>query len=210
MEINKLLSADNSKPAVQKDAEHQWPLAIRGIVALVMGVMILGLLEAEKVAPVIMVYVFALFCEIGGVVAGMESIVASGHIKRWWPMTAEAVASILIGSMILKAPAAVTMAFPWFIGFWAILCGVLQLFWAKRFHDTYFGRWFFYLAGLASLALGIIVVAVPNPGVRTISWTLGCYGIFFGTVLITMTGYLKAMTDMAKEGAVAKPVVPAS
>jgi uncharacterized membrane protein HdeD (DUF308 family) len=209
--IEKLLSTDNSKTPMQQDAEHQWPLAIRGIAALLMGVIILGLLEAEKVAPVILVYVFALFCELGGAVSGMESIVANGHIKRWWPMAAEGGASALIGTLMLKAHAAVTMAFPWFVGLWAILCGIFQLFWAKRFHDTYFGHWFFYFPGSASLVLGITVVAVPNPGVRIISWTLGCYGIFFGAILMVVTGYLKAMADKARSESIpSKPVLPAS
>ncbi len=197
MENNKMPFRISLEQTDQKGTEHRWPLFIRGTIALIMGTIILALTEVEKTAPVLMVYIFGIFCEIGGITAGIEAFVSCGRIKRWWPMALEAILSIFIGSIMLRAPAAVTLALPYFIGFWAIPSGLLQILWAQRFSKTYSNLWFFGLSGFTSFVLGILVLAVTNHGPLTIAWSLGCYGVIFGTSLTSMAAYLKAMADNA-------------
>jgi len=63
---------------------------------------------------------------------------------------------------------------------WALVSGVVSVVAAFRLDD---GRWLMGLAGVVSVALGLLLFLVPVTGAVVLTWWLGAYALVFGAAL---------------------------
>jgi uncharacterized membrane protein HdeD (DUF308 family) len=70
------------------------------------------------------------------------------------------------------------------IAVWAIVTGILEIVTAFSARLPLAIEWTLALAGLLSVALGVLLAILPGPGLLGLVWLIGIYAIVFGVLLI--------------------------
>src|SRR5438128_6434851 len=94
-------------------------LVIRGLLALLFGVLILSL-KPEAVASVVVI-LFGVFAIVDGTFAVVGALAAHESMEDWWLMLLAGVLGILIGVFTFARPHMVGSVLVMYIGFRAIL-----------------------------------------------------------------------------------------
>ena len=68
----------------------------------------------------------------------------------------------------------------------AIVTGMLEIVAAVRLRKAIEGEWILVLAGAATVALGVLVLARPGVGAIALAWWIGAYAITFGALLVVL------------------------
>ncbi|OQA46062.1 MAG: acid-resistance membrane protein [Chloroflexi bacterium ADurb.Bin325] len=162
-------------------ARNWWVVVLRGVIALLYGVLAL-------VWPGLTLEVLVLFFGAYALVDGVFEIIAAfthrgGH-ERWWALLLEGLISIAAGIIILLWPGLAVLMLIYVIAFWAIATGVLEIVAAIRLRKEIQGEWLLALSGIASFILGVLILIFPAAGALTITWLIGVYAILFGAMLV--------------------------
>src|ERR1700757_3797708 len=99
-----------------------WALALRGLFAIVFG-LIAFLMPAA--ALFWLVLLFGAYALVDGVLAIVAGIRAGQRHERWWPLALEGLVSVIIGVITFILPAAAVIALLYFVSAWAVLTGIL-------------------------------------------------------------------------------------
>ncbi len=157
-----------------------WALALRGVAALIFGV--LALLWPSLTLTVL-VRIFAAYTLVDGVFSVLAGLRAAQRHARWWPFAVEGVLDLVAGAIAFLWPRIALLTFIYIIAVWAILSGVVLFAAAVRLRRAH-GEGLLLVAGLPSLAWGIIFLFWPMAGVLAITWRIGAYAILFGAVMV--------------------------
>jgi len=169
-------------------------LVLRGLLALVFGVLILALPEAAKAAAV--VYLFGAFAIADGVFTLIGALAGSDAFEDWWLMLLAGALSILIGVFTFLHPLMMGTILVLYIGFRAILMGALEIAFAVRLRKVIQGEWLFILAGVVSILFGLAMIMFPIEGeafkgVVVIAWLIGVYAIAIGALFLVLAGQVR-------------------
>jgi len=98
----------------------------------------------------------------------------------WGWLLAEGILGILVGVVALVWPGITALAFLYLLAAWAILTGIFEVI-APLAYPMSGGRAVLTaLAGLVSIAFGIIIAAQPSSGLLAVVWLIGVYAILVG------------------------------
>ena len=104
----------------------------------------------------------------------------------WWIYLLEGIGAILIGFLLLTAPAATVVAITIFLGFYWLFVGVLEL--VRMFVDRSVPWYWSLLIGLLGIAAGLLVLNHPLFAAVLLPATLviylGVLGIIIGVLAI--------------------------
>ena len=173
-------------------ARNWWAVAVRGAVAIVIGILAFVL---PGVTLASLVLLFAIYMLLDGVVAVIAGVRAATQGGRWWPMALEGIVDIIAGAIALAWPIVTVLAFVYLAAAWAIVSGVVLLVGAVRHGEIVLG-----LAALFSLAWGIFVALAPAGGALALVWVFGVYAILFGAALVVEAFRLRRFRPMAHDG----------
>lgn len=56
------------------------------------------------------------------------------------------------------------------------------------------GEWLLVLAGLASVAFGVLLMLMPGPGALVLVWWIGAYALVFGILLFILTFKMRRLS----------------
>lgn len=160
-----------------------WALVLRGIAAVIFGIIAVS---DPRIAAGAFVIVFAVFMFADAI---LELFAASAFGRlgmRWGWYVFAALVSIAAGIVALAYPGLTFVALVFLIGARAILTGGLELGAAIAWRALE-SRGLLGLAGATSIVLGILLFASPSVGGLTLIWTIGVYAIVFG-VMMFITG----------------------
>ena len=169
-------------------SRNWWALALRGVAAIVLGLIAL-------IVPAFMllwlVLLFGAYALIDGIFAIVAGIRAAQRHERWWPFALEGLANIVVAIITFVMPAAAAFALLLLVAAWAILTGVLRIAAAIRLRREIQGEWLLILNGALSVVLGILLLVLPSAGLVTLVWLLGVYAIVFGAMLVGLAFRLR-------------------
>ena len=154
-----------------------WLYAVRGLVAVIFGVVALIWPQQTLQALVLVFGAFALADGILSVFAGLRS---APYFNRWWLILLEGVAGILVGLMAFFWPAITGLALVFLIAAWAMVTGILEIVAAIEFRRVITDEWMLVLGGLLSILFGVLLFVFPGAGAVSIIWLIGIYAILFG------------------------------
>jgi uncharacterized membrane protein HdeD (DUF308 family) len=161
-------------------ARHWWAIMLRGVIAVLFGVIALAAPGAVLLSLAVLFGVYLLIDGIIGLVSTVRAVTAHGH---WGALLAEAVLNLIMGLIALVLPGAAVLAFVLLMAAWALISGGLMLAATVKLHASH-GRWWLGLGGAASLVWGVLLVLAPMVGAVVLTWWLGIYAIVFGIALI--------------------------
>lgn len=163
--------------------QNRWLFAMRGVLAIVFGV--LAFIWPGNTA-VVLVYLFSGYALIDGILTIAASIRNRSENDRWWLGLLEGVVDIAAGVIAFLFPtlAAITLVFV--IAIWAMVTGLLEIAAAIRLRREIENEWALGLTGVASIALGVIMIINPGAGLIGLVWAIGGYAILFGILMIVL------------------------
>src|SRR5262249_25219922 len=144
-----------------------WALLIRGLAAIVFGLIAFFAPGATVAA---LVLVFGAYALVDGVFAIIAGLRAAERHERWWPFALEGLLSILVGIIVFVMPAAAALALLYFVSAWAILTGVFRISAAIRLRKQIRGEWVLILSGALSVLLGVVILFQPLLGLVWVAW----------------------------------------
>ncbi len=188
-------------------------LVIRGLLALLFGVLMLALPPGAVADTVILL--FGVFAIVDGTFAVVGALASSDAFEDWWLMLLAGVLGILIGVFTFAHPLKMAVVLVMYVGIRAIIQGILEIAFAIRLRKAIEGEWLFAFAGAMSLLFGLIMIMFPieagevgaMKGVLVIGWLIGIYAIAGGAMQLVLAGqvrdWVKRIDDTRKA-----PTVP--
>jgi uncharacterized membrane protein HdeD (DUF308 family) len=169
-------------------ARNWWAFAIRGLLAMLFGVIAFTLPGAAMLS---LVLIFAAYALADGVLAIISAVRAASHHERWLTFVFEGIVDIGAGVVALAWPSITVVVFVLLVAIWALVSGGLML--AASFHmDAAHGRWWLVLGGIASLVYGALLIVAPMIGALVLTWWIGAYAFIFGVAMMAAAFRLRS------------------
>ena len=183
---------------------RNWGLvALRGVAALVFGVITI----ARPAASVtVLVLLYGSFALVSGLFTIVNAVRERGGETHWIALLVNGVLSALLGVLTFFMPGMTALFLLYMIAGWAIVTGVAQIVTAVRLRRVISGEWMLVLAGVMSIVFGILVAVFPGAGVLAVTLWVGVYAILLGILLIALALRLRSWSE--SHGA-ARPAAPA-
>jgi uncharacterized membrane protein HdeD (DUF308 family) len=162
-------------------------LALRGVVAILFGLFAFARPGATATA---LVYVFGIYVLIDGIFALVAAPRVASMGGRWGAMALVGIVGIAIGILTFIHPAATALGLVYYVAAWALITGFLEIGAAVRLRKVVQGEWMLIVAGLLSVAFGLVVMARPGAGMLSLIWLIGGYAIIFGALEIGLAARL--------------------
>jgi len=168
-----------------------WLISLRGLLALALGIIMLVMdpLTAAELL-VLFIGVYALVDGIFALVVGI--INRPPHRNRAW-LIAEGIIGILAGVAILAAPLLAGAVIVYFIAFWALLTGILELVFSIAEWKYLPGAWMILINGIISVLLGGLILANVVAGTVLLVVIIAVYLVIFGLLLMLLGFSLKSV-----------------
>jgi uncharacterized membrane protein HdeD (DUF308 family) len=163
-------------------AKNWWLVAIRGVLALIFGV-IAVVLPGVTIASLIVL--FAAYMLVDGVFAIISAVCVARRHERWGLLIFEGIVNIVAGGIAIVWPLVTLLALVSIMGAWAIVSGALMLTAAFRLNPAH-GRWLMALGGLTSIIWGILLLLWPLAGAVVLTLWMGAYALLFGITLLVL------------------------
>jgi uncharacterized membrane protein HdeD (DUF308 family) len=165
-------------------ARNWWALLIRGIAAVIFGVLAFAWPGATIFAIVILFGAYALVDGIFAVVAALRA--AQAH-ERWWPLLLEGIVGIAIAAITYFEPHVTAIALYFTIAAWAFLTGILEIAAAVQLRKQITNELWLILGGVASLLFAALMIWKPLTGAIAIVYVIGAYALLFGFMMIGLS-----------------------
>ena len=175
-------------------ANNWWSLVLRGVVAILLGLITFVWPGITFGALVILFGAYAL---LDGIFAIIGAWRASRAHERWGALVLEGVAGLIAAAITILWPAITALALVFVIAAWALVTGVLEIVAAVKLRKQVSGEWLLALAGVVSIIFAAMLVIFPLEGALAIALIVGIYAVIFGVLLIALgfrlRGLVKAM-----------------
>ena len=161
-----------------------WLLLLRGLVAILFGV--LTWLQ-PGISLAALVLLFGAYSLADGILGVWAAITERKQHEDWWVLLLWGFVGIGVGIMTFLVPGVTALALLFYIAIWATASGVLQIVVAIRLRREIADEWLLLLAGLLSVAFGVLLMIRPAEGALAVLWLIGAYAIFFGALLVILS-----------------------
>ncbi len=155
-------------------------LALAGVAGIIFGIVALVWPGITLIALVALFGAYAFVAGVFTLAAGLDF--AGERASHWVPMLLGGLAGIAIGVVTFFRPGITALALVFLIAAWAIVTGVFEVVTGIEFTGQVKGSWALWLAGLFSIAFGVLIAVNPGSGVLAILWLIGFYAILGGVL----------------------------
>lgn len=169
-------------------AQNWWLIAIRGVLAIIIGVIAFAAPVATMLSLVLL---FSAYMLVDGVFAIAAAVRAARQHERWALLVLEGIVSIAVAAIAVLWPGITILAYVLLVAGWAIVTGALMLGAAFRLNLDH-GRWWLVLGGIASLVYGALLIIAPLAGALVLTWWFGAYALVFGVFMLVLAFRLRA------------------
>jgi uncharacterized membrane protein HdeD (DUF308 family) len=158
-------------------------LAIRGAIAIVLGLFALIMPGLTFLALTI---AFGVYAFIDGISALAAMFDRRTRLHRGW-LAVEAIAGILVGIFTAIWPMIAAVNLALVIAAWAIITGIFKIVNAIRLRKQIRDEALLILSGIASVIFGGILAFMPLVGIVGLMWAVGIFGLVFGGLLVALS-----------------------
>lgn len=177
------------RPMLDGLARNWWLLLLRGILAIIFGLLTFAW-------PGLTLFTLVLFYGAYALVDGLFSLVAAvtkgPPAPRWW-LVLIGLLGIGAGIVTLLYPQITGIVLLYLIAGWAIASGVFQIVGAIRLRKEIEDEWLLGLSGLVSVVFGLLILAFPGAGALGIAFAIGAFAILHGILQIALALKFKKM-----------------
>ena len=168
-----------------------WVFLVRGIAAILFGVMALVWPGPTLAVLVIMFGAYVLVDGISLLVALIRGdVLARRHA---WAVGIMGVLGIVAGIVTFLWPDATALSLLFVVAFWAIAMGVFQMITAIALRREIDGEFWMGLGGLLSVVFGAYLILFPGAGLLSLVWLVGVWAIAFGASSVGLAFRLRGI-----------------
>jgi uncharacterized membrane protein HdeD (DUF308 family) len=168
-----------------------WMLAVRGVAAVIFGLLALIWPQITLLALVLVFGAYALVDGAFSLVAAARGRELAGGSRGW--LLLEGLLGVAAGIVAIVWPDITALALLWVIAAWAVVTGVLEIVAAIRLRRVLDNEWLLIVAGALSVVFGLILIIWPGSGAIGLVWLIGIYAIAFGIVLLGLALRLRGL-----------------
>jgi uncharacterized membrane protein HdeD (DUF308 family) len=184
-------------------AQNWWAIALRGVFAIIFGIIALLMPGAAMLALVLL---FAAYLLVDGIFAIIAGVRAARSQERWGWLIFEGIVDLVTGVIAVLWPLVTIVAFVFLMGAWAIVTGALLLAASYRLNIPH-GRWLMALAGAISVIWGVLLIIWPLIGALVLTWWMAAYALIFGVAMLVLAFRLRSRRPVvAPPGAVPRGI----
>ena len=182
-----MTSADTFRPPaagvlLHALAQNWWLILLRGICAIVFGVLTF---VWPGVTLLTLVLLYGAYAFVDGVLALWAAMVVGKTDARWWLLII-GLLGIAVGLVTLLMPGITALILLLFIAAWAITIGVMQIIGAIRLRKEIDNEWMLIASGALSVLFGVILVVQPGAGALGLLFVIGVYAVIYGVMLVSL------------------------
>jgi uncharacterized membrane protein HdeD (DUF308 family) len=178
-------------PGLSSLSAHWGWLLIRGISAIIFGILAFAW---PRFTIASLAIVWGAYAIVDGLFALAYGI--RGKTRRW-AYAFLGLIGIAAGLIAMLWPNETAIILVLIIGWWAIVAGVFEIFYAIQNRRANAHPWLVGLSGLLSLVFGLFVVSHPGAGAVSLVWLIGTYAIFYGLLMIVAAIQLRRLRNQA-------------
>jgi uncharacterized membrane protein HdeD (DUF308 family) len=167
-----------------------WTFILRGALAILFGVLAFVSPPATIAALVLLFGAWALVDGVFDIVAAIRHRTMD---RSWWLTILEGAVGIIAGVLALAFPTIAAASLLLIIAAWSVITGVIEIVLAIRLREQITGELWLAIAGVLSIAFGVLVFVFPAAGALTIVWLIGAFAIAFGIALIALGWRLRGI-----------------
>ena len=171
-------------------ARYWWALALRGVFAVLFGLLTFFIPGITLLALVLLFGIYALLDGIFDIISAIRS---PGH---HWAFVLEGIVGIAVGILTLMWPRITGLALLYLIAFWAIFTGVLEIIAGIRLRQMIANELLLILMGVLSLLFGFFIIIFPSAGALAIAFWIAAYALIFGIMLIALAFRLRSFREV--------------
>lgn len=175
-------------------ARHWWVWLVRGIAAVIFGV--LAFLWPGPTIFAIGV-LFGAYALVDGIFALIASVRVAEHHGRWWPLLFEGIVGLIIAAIAFWDIRITLAALYFTIAAWAFLTGIFEIAAAVQIRRHIANEVWLLVGGIASILFGVLMLWFPLAGALAIIWIVGGYAILFGVLTIAFAFRLRSHAALA-------------
>ena len=174
------------------DLGRNWGwIVVRGIAAVIFGVLALVLPGVTLAALVLLWGAYAL---ADGIIALIAAFRIRDRGKPFWALLVVGILGIAAGILTFIWPGMTAIVLLAFIAAWSLVMGIFQIIAAVRLRKSIENEWLLGLSGLLSIIFGVLMLINPGAGALAVIWVIGAYAILFGVLLIALGVKLRSRT----------------
>jgi uncharacterized membrane protein HdeD (DUF308 family) len=181
--MNETLKTNDVATVVHTFKLNWWLLALRGLVAVLFGVLAFMWPGATLIT---LVWLFGAFALVNGIL----SLVLAAKTPKGYPKVGSLIfgglLGILAGLLAFVMPGITALGLLILIAAWAIVTGIMELVAAVRLRKIINNEWLLVLAGIASVVFGVILLFQPAAGALALIWLIGAWAFVFGILLMIL------------------------
>lgn len=171
--------------AVRALAQHWWVVLLRGVLAILFGVMAWAWPGVTLAVLVLIWGAYALTDGIFQVIAGIRG--------KWGSLVVLGLLGIAAGVVTFVWPGITAITLIWVFAFWAIVAGILQVSAAVRLRQEVRGEWLWIVSGVFTVFLGVLLLLYPGAGALSVTWLIGSLAVAWGILLVVLAFKLKGL-----------------
>ena len=169
-------------------AKNWWLFLIRGIAAIVFGVLSFAWPGLTLVTLILFYGAFALVDGISALVAAITGRVSAA--PRWW-LAIIGILGIGAGILTFMWSGLTALILLIFIACWSVASGVFQIIGAIQLRKVIDNEWLLILSGALSIAFGVVLFLMPGAGALALIWLIASYAIVFGILTVAFAFRLR-------------------
>ena len=163
-------------------ARNWWLLVLRGICAILFGVLAL---TSPGITLGALVLLFGAYAFADGILAFVAAF-SNSTGRPWWALVLEGLVGIAAASATFLYTGISAVVLLYVIAGWAIVTGIFEIVAAVQLRKEVEGEVWLALAGLASVFFGAVLFARPGVGALAVMWMIGTYSVLFGVLLVAL------------------------
>jgi len=142
-----------------------------------------------------MVYLFGVYVLVEGILGIAVAVQARGELDSWGVLFLWGLFGVAVGVLTFVKSEITALALLFYIALWAIATGVLEIAVAIRLRELIKNEWLLILAGLVSVAFGVLLIARPEAGVLAVLALIGAYAVVFGVLLVVFAFKIRSFVS---------------
>jgi uncharacterized membrane protein HdeD (DUF308 family) len=174
-------------------AQNWWALALRGLVAVLFGLLTFFM---PGITLVTLVLLFGAYALVDGIFNAIAFFRVPAH---HWAFLVEGAVGIIAGVLTFTWPAITALVLLYLIAYWAIFTGILEIVAGIRLRKAIANEWLLVAMGILSLLFGIMILFAPAAGALAIVLWIGAYALVFGIFLLVLAFRLKGHHRLAAQ-----------
>jgi len=177
------MKTSDAATVVQTFKLNWWLLALRGLVAVLFGVLAF---MWPGVTLITLVWLFGAFALVNGIL----SLILAAKTPKGYPKVGSLILGGLLGTLAgllaFVMPGITALGLLILIAAWAIATGIMELVAAVRLRKIITNEWLLVLAGIASVVFGALLLLRPAVGALALIWWIGAWAIVSGILFMIL------------------------